>query len=116
MTETKHKYLEFVRLTSDEFDKLIDSFGAEDTADKLAALNDYLGSKGDKYKSHYHTILCWDRRDNNKYSKKTKLWPIKDKVCGKSGCVLPAVYKSKSTYPNFYCSDHMPDKVKEKFY
>jgi hypothetical protein len=31
---------------------------------KLRALAEYIGSKGDKYKSHYHTILMWERKNN----------------------------------------------------
>jgi hypothetical protein len=27
--------------------------------DIISRMNDYVGSKGDKYKSHYHTILSW---------------------------------------------------------
>lgn len=38
------------------------------------------------------------------------------KVCSKDGCGMPAVYKSSGgAYDYFYCSDHMPEKVKEKY-
>lgn len=45
---------------------------------------------------------------------KQKLWPIPGKNCGK--CKMPAVYKSSAGgFDHYYCSDHMPEAVKEKF-
>jgi len=59
----KEKYLDFVLLTKDEYDKL--KFGIRGDLDGwLHKLNDYLGSTGKRYKSHYHTILNWARKDN----------------------------------------------------
>ena len=58
----KLKYREFVYLTIDELSKLQDRFGVEGASERIDNLNDYLGSKGKKYKSHYHTILVWDRK------------------------------------------------------
>jgi len=58
----KQKHGEFVFLLSDEFSKLIERFGERVTKEKIAELNEAIGSKGYKYKSHYHTILAWDRR------------------------------------------------------
>lgn len=59
----KRKYGEFnnVLLTDDELKKLMDRF--EDWQEKIDDLSFYLDSKGAKYKSHYSTILSWDRRD-----------------------------------------------------
>jgi hypothetical protein len=31
--------------------------------EKIERLNNYIGSSGKKYKSHYHTILNWSRND-----------------------------------------------------
>ncbi len=59
----KNIYMEFVSLSTDEYTKLVEKFGEAVTKDKIAALNDYIGSKGKKYKSHYHTILNWDRKN-----------------------------------------------------
>lgn len=59
----KLKYLDFVFLSSDEYKKLIAKFGEQTTKDKIEVLNNYVGSKGAKYKSHYHTILNWERMD-----------------------------------------------------
>lgn len=64
--KVKDKYLEFVLLTKEEHFKLIDSFGDNKVSDMILNLNDYIGSKGTKYKSHYHTILTWERREAKK--------------------------------------------------
>lgn len=59
----KTKHLEFVLLTPEEYDKLVAQFGAQGVAERIARLNDYIGSKGVKYKNHYYTILNWARKD-----------------------------------------------------
>ncbi len=47
---------------------------------------------------------------------KTQLYPIKGKTCSKSGCRMPAVYHDTSgNYDNYACSEHMPEKVKERY-
>lgn len=61
--EEKVKYLDFVFLTETENRKLIERFG-ESEADALKErLNNYVGSKGKKYKSHYFTMLNWKNKD-----------------------------------------------------
>ena len=67
---TKTKYLDFVYLTQEEHKELIDRLGEDKTNDMIEKLNNYIGSKGKKYKSHYHTILNWVRMEEDK--KKTK--------------------------------------------
>ena len=59
----KETYSECVKLTKDEFSKLTESFGIEGTNQRIQNLNDYIMSKGAKYKSHYHTILNWERKN-----------------------------------------------------
>jgi len=59
----KDKYLDFVFLTKQEHQKLVDKFGEKKVKDKIEELNDGIGSKGYKYKSHYHTILSWSRKN-----------------------------------------------------
>ena len=59
----KKKFLDFVLLTEEEYKKLVDKFGLNGTVDRIEALNNYLGSKGRRYKSHYFTILVWDEKD-----------------------------------------------------
>ena len=63
----KDIYRDFVWLKKEEYEKLIIKLGSEKTTDMINRLNNYIGSKGKKYKSHYHTILSWvakDEKDN----------------------------------------------------
>lgn len=55
-------FLSTVYLTKEEHTKLIERFGEEGTKQRIYDLNNGIMSKGYKYKSHYHTILSWDRR------------------------------------------------------
>jgi len=57
-------YGDFVKLTENEYQKLIDKLGQSITEQYIERLNLYIGSKGDKYKSHYYTILNWVNKDN----------------------------------------------------
>jgi hypothetical protein len=61
----KDIYMDAVFLTKDEYQKLIEKFGEDITKDKIEELNNYIKSRGkeNKYKSHYHTILSWYRKD-----------------------------------------------------
>lgn len=60
----KEKYGQFenVLLTNDEYQKLKERF--PDYDEKIENLSGYIASKGDKYKSHYATILNWSRKDD----------------------------------------------------
>jgi hypothetical protein len=58
----KTLFLDFVFLTEDEYTKLKGSLGKKSADDWIAELNGAIGSKGYKYKSHYLTILNWDRK------------------------------------------------------
>ena len=60
--DIKDTYSDCVLLSKDEFSKLTESFGIEGTNQRIKNLNDYVMSKGAKYKSHYHTILNWERK------------------------------------------------------
>ena len=59
LQNSKLKFLEFVFLTEQEYWNLITGYGTNKVKDIIQRLNDYIGSKGDSYKSHYHTILTW---------------------------------------------------------
>lgn len=59
----KDKYNDCVELTKDEYSKLIKKFGEKGTKDRIEGLGLYIQSKGDPYKSHYHTILNWERKN-----------------------------------------------------
>ena len=60
---SKTRHLSFVFLTDKEFEELKGGLGEKQTQDLIERLNDYIGSTGKKYKSHYHTIKNWARRD-----------------------------------------------------
>ena len=60
---TKEKFLEFVLLTPEEHKKLIEKLGENKTKEMIERLNNYIGSSGRRYKSHYHTILQWAEKD-----------------------------------------------------
>lgn len=64
--EKKKKFGEFVFLTEGEYSKLVQRFGQAETEAKISHLENAIGSKGYKYKSHYHTILNWAGRDGEK--------------------------------------------------
>ncbi len=47
---------------------------------------------------------------------KIKLFPISGKTCSKQECKMPAVFKDSSgNYDHYYCGDHMPVEVQEKY-
>jgi len=73
--EDKNIYMEFVKLTVLEYEKLLEKFGDQGLKERIERLNNYIGSKGVKYKSHYHTILNWENKnkkgENNVHRKPT---------------------------------------------
>lgn len=66
----KKLYLDCVRLTDDEYQKLIEKFGEAGFQEQIKNLNEYIMSKGKKYASHYHTILMWERKNNGQYGRR----------------------------------------------
>jgi hypothetical protein len=62
----KSPYGEFqnVFLSGEEFEKLTDKFGEVTKNEKIESLSRGIASKGYKYKSHYATLLNWDRKNN----------------------------------------------------
>jgi hypothetical protein len=59
--EKKYEVKAGVFLTSDEAAKLFDQFGEAGANERIEKLSLYLLSTGKKYKSHYYTILNWER-------------------------------------------------------
>lgn len=53
---------ENVRLTDEEYKKLVDSIGERNTNLFIEELSSYMASKGKAYKNHYATLLSWARR------------------------------------------------------
>jgi len=113
----KNKYMDFVYLSKEEYEKLKTSFGEPLLKEKISALNDYIGSKGIRYKSHYHTILNWNRRDSKPVAgRKLQLLPIVGKTCSTKDCKLPGVYKRKDcNFDTYCCLNHLPKEVKEVY-
>ena len=70
----KRKYGEFqnVLLTDEEYQKLKDKFGTEEAKSLIEKLSSYLASRGKRYKSHYATILNWQRREKEGKVGKTR--------------------------------------------
>mgnify|MGYP001582295377 CR=1 FL=1 len=62
----KKKHFNFVMLSEKEHSDLCERLGPDGAADWIEELDLYLGSKGDKYESHYYTILAWARRKAKK--------------------------------------------------
>jgi|GEM_PF-1538658 len=54
-----------VRLTEQEASKLAEKLGMERTAEYITRLENHIGSKGARYKSHYFTILSWASKDGD---------------------------------------------------
>lgn len=69
-TNNKREYGEFknVLLTDDEYKKLEEI----NALSQIENLSRYIASTGKRYKSHYATILNWDRRDKQKENKEHK--------------------------------------------
>lgn len=53
---------ENVKLTEEEYNKLVEKLGENNTKLMIEELSTGIASKGYKYKSHYATILSWSRR------------------------------------------------------
>lgn len=55
----KKKYAEFVRMTEDEYEKLVERYGQIFTMACVEELDNYKGAKGKTYKNDYRAILSW---------------------------------------------------------
>lgn len=65
--------MEKVKLTSEEYQKLIDRIGEKNTQILIFELDTYIASKGARYQSHYATILNWAKRKAMDQLQKTKV-------------------------------------------
>lgn len=61
--ENKIQYIKYVYLYEEEYSLLTDKFGKKNTSLYVETLNDYIGSTGKKYKSHFYTLRNWLNRD-----------------------------------------------------
>ena len=55
----KVKYAEFVRMTEEEYEKLVAQYGKDMVARMIEVLDNYKGQNGKTYKSDYRAILNW---------------------------------------------------------
>ena len=73
--EKKLKFWDFVLLTQNEHTKLLADLWEKILEQTIENLNNYIWSRGKKYKSHYHTIRAWNKdflaKQKNKEIKKT---------------------------------------------
>jgi len=60
----KDKYGEFVLLTKIEYQSLVDKFGRSAVNNLIETMNNGIAAKGYKYKSYYHALLNWAKRDS----------------------------------------------------
>lgn len=58
-TDAKTHYAEFVTMTSEEYDKLVSTYGTEFVKQCISVLDNYKGANGKKYNSDYRAILSW---------------------------------------------------------
>lgn len=73
----KIKYAEFVSLTEDEYENLMNRCGVDGAKRLVEILDNYKGSKGKKYASDYRAILNWviDRYNEEQAKKGGKAAP-----------------------------------------
>jgi hypothetical protein len=73
----KDKYGDFVLLTGLEFKNLVDKFGESKVKSLIETMNNGIAAKGYKYKSHYHALLNWEKREpiikNNKQTTQSQV-------------------------------------------
>ncbi|MED1954631.1 hypothetical protein [Brevibacillus centrosporus] len=53
------QYAEFVFMTIEEYEKLVEEYGEADTLRFIKTLDNYKGANGKKYKDDYRAILSW---------------------------------------------------------
>lgn len=73
--ESKEKYADFVTMTKEEYQKLIEQFNERGAKDRIERLSLYKGSTGKKYASDYLTILSWERKNKDKSTHSSGLLP-----------------------------------------
>ena len=73
--------MEKVKLTKEEYEKLISRIGEKNTQILIFELDTYIASKGARYQSHYATILNWAKRKAmDQYQKKVEQQTNKKKI------------------------------------
>ena len=77
---SKNSYGEFgnVKMTTAEFEKLVQAEGADRANALIEELSSYLASSGKRYKSHYATLINWGRRKDKEGEPKQKFLTADD--------------------------------------
>lgn len=75
--ERKDIYIDYVQLTVTEYNQLLEKLSPKERDTYIERLNDYIGQIGvdqanKKYKSHYHVIMNWFRKDIKDSGSKAK--------------------------------------------
>lgn len=63
INKEKERHLDHVLLTKNEYERLVNDFGKETVDNKIDDLNNYIGSKGKRYKDHNLTLRGWLKKD-----------------------------------------------------
>jgi hypothetical protein len=73
-TPPQNSYGEFgnVKMTTAEFEKLVQAVGADRANALIEELSSYLASSGKRYKSHYATLINWGRRKDKESEPKQR--------------------------------------------
>lgn len=58
--------IDYVNLTQENYNKLVEKYGESNVKDKLIALDSYLANGIKKYKNHYKTLQNWLNKDVSK--------------------------------------------------
>lgn len=71
--KVKVKYGDFVRMTEDEYSKLVNAYGEDGAKELVTILDNYKASSGKRYKDDYRAILSWCvkeylKRNNNNHA------------------------------------------------
>lgn len=77
----KIRFCDTVYLSKEEHQELVRRYGAHAVGNLMEDLDNYIGSTGKKYKSHYKTLLAWAKKDKLKVldSKPDKPDPIPER-------------------------------------
>jgi len=76
-----------------------------------------IGKSQSPMKDWKAAVRTWVRMDSTKTGQqagKIRLLPLPGKTCCK--CGMPAIHKTSGNFDNYYCQEHMPQKIKEKYY
>lgn len=79
----KKKFLDFVELSEEEHEKLVQKFGERHTNELIEKLNNYIWSTWKRYKSHYYTILNRSKNETtntNEYLKEQAIQRHREKI------------------------------------